>query len=60
MLEKIYFTVLFVLVLLVFSGWILMNVDEKREDKWFYTTLTTLMLMIILVVGGMITFIWLN
>ena len=57
MLKKIYFTVLFVLV---FGGWILMNVDEMREDKWFYTTLTTLMLMIILVVGGIITSIWLN
>jgi protein-S-isoprenylcysteine O-methyltransferase Ste14 len=60
MLEKIYFTVLFVLALLVFGSWILMNVDEKREDKWFYTTLTIQMLMIILVVGGMITSIWLN
>ncbi len=60
MLEKIYFTVVIVLVTLTFSTWILMNVDEKREDMWFKTTLTTLMLEMILIHGGMIASIWLN
>ena len=60
MLEKIYFTVVFVLAFLVFGFSVLMNLDKKREDTWFYTTLATLMLVMILVVGGMITSIWLN
>ena len=60
MLEKIYFTVVIVLVLLIFGSWFLMNVDEKREDMWFKTTLTTLMLEMILIHGGMIASIWLN
>ena len=60
MLEKIYFTVVIVLVLLIFGSWFLMNVDEEREDMWFKTTLTTLMLEMILIFGGMIASIWLN
>ena len=60
MLEKIYFTVVIVLVLLIFGSWFLMNVDEKREDMWFKTTLITLMLEMILIHGGMIASIWLN
>ena len=60
MLEKIYFTVVIVLVLLIFGSWFLMNVDEKREDMWFKTTLTILMLEMILIHGGMIASIWLN
>ena len=60
MLEKIYFTVVIVLVLVIFGSWILMNVDEEREDMWFKTTLTTLMLEMILIHGGMIASIWLN
>ena len=59
MLVKIYFTVVFVLVLLVFGFWALMSIDEKREDTWFYTTIATLMLVMILLVGGIITCIWL-
>ena len=60
MLEKIYFTVVIVLVLLIFGSWILMNVDEEREDMWYKITLTTLMLEMILIHGGMIASIWLN
>ena len=60
MLEKIYFTVVIVLVLVIFGSWILMNVDEEREDMWFKTTLITLMLEMILIHGGMIASIWLN
>jgi hypothetical protein len=59
MLVKIYFTVVFVLVLLVFGFWALTVIDEKREDTWFYTTIATLMLVMILLVGGIITSIWL-
>jgi hypothetical protein len=60
MLEKIYFTVVIVLVLLIFGSWILMNVDEEREDMWYKITLKTLMLEMILIFGGMIASIWLN
>ena len=60
MLEKIYFTVVIVLVLVIFGSWILMNVDEKREDMWYKITLTTSMLEMILIHGGMIASIWLN
>lgn len=60
MLEKIYFTVVIVLVLVIFGSWILMNVDEEREDTWYKITLTTSMLEMILIFGGMITSIWLN
>jgi hypothetical protein len=60
MLEKIYFTVVIVLVLVIFGSWILMNVDEEREDMWYKITLTTLMLEMILIHGGMIVSIWLN
>lgn len=60
MLEKIYFTVVIVLVLVIFGSWILMNVDEEREDMWYKITLTTSMLEIIFIFGGMITSIWLN
>jgi hypothetical protein len=60
MLEKIYFTVVIVLVLVIFGSWILMNVDEEREDMWYKITLTTLMLEMILIHGGMIASIWLN
>ena len=60
MLEKIYFTVVIVLVLVIFGSWILMNVDEEREDMWYKITLTTLMLEMILIFGGMIASIWLN
>ena len=60
MLEKIYFTVVIVLVLVIFGSWILMNVDEEREDMWYKITLTTSMLEMILIFGGMIASIWLN
>ena len=60
MLEKIYFTVVIVLVLVIFGSWILMNLDEEREDMWYKITLTTLMLEMILIFGGMIASIWLN
>ena len=60
MLEKIYFTVVILLVLVIFGSWILMNVDEEREDMWYKITLTTLMLEMILIFGGMIASIWLN
>ena len=60
MLEKIYFTVVIVLVLVIFGSWILMNVDEEREDMWYKITLTTSMLEMILIHGGMIASIWLN
>ena len=60
MLEKIYFTVVIVLVLVIFGSWILMNVDEEREDMWYKITLTTSMLEMIFIFGGMITSIWLN
>ena len=60
MLEKIYFTVVIVLVLVIFSSWILMNVDEEREDMWYKITLITSMLEMIFIFGGMIASIWLN
>ena len=60
MIEKIYVTVVLTLVLLFFGSWILMNTDEKREDTWYKTTLATLMLLILLSIGGFITSIWLN
>ena len=60
MLEKIYFTVVIVLVLVIFGSWILMNVDEEREDMWYKITLTTSMIEMIFIFGGMITSIWLN
>ena len=60
MLEKIYFTVVIVLVLVIFGSWILMNVDEEREDMWYKITLTTSMLEMIFIFGGMIASIWLN
>ena len=52
--------VVIVLVLVIFGSWILMNVDEEREDMWYKITLTTLMLEMILIHGGMIASIWLN
>ena len=60
MLEKIYFTVVIVLVLVIFGSWILMNVDEEREDMWYKITLITSMLEMIFIFGGMIASIWLN
>ena len=60
MLEKIYFTVVIVLVLVIFGSWILMNVDEEREDMWYKITLTTSMLEMIFIFGGFIASIWLN
>lgn len=60
MLEKIYFTVVIVLVLVIFSSWILMNVDEEREDMWYKITITTSMLEMIFIFGGFIASIWLN
>ena len=60
MLEKICFTVIFVLVLLFSGSWILMNVDEEREDMWYKITLTTSMLEMMFIFGGMIASIWLN
>ena len=60
MLEKIYFTVVIVLMLVFFGSWILMNLDKEREHMWYKTTLTTLMLEMVFISGGMIASIWLN
>jgi len=60
MIIKINLTVLIVLMLLFFGSWMLMNVDEKREEFWFRTTMLILNVMVLLSVGDVITAIWME
>ena len=60
MIIKINLTVLIVLMLLFFGSWTLMNVDEKREEFWFRSTMLILNVMVLLSVGDVITAIWME
>jgi hypothetical protein len=47
-------------MLLFFGSWTLMNVDEKREEFWFRSTMLILNVMVLLTVGDVITAIWME
>jgi hypothetical protein len=55
---KILFTAFLLMVMLIFISWIMMNVDDKREDEWFTICVVALLLAITLLCIGSIVVIW--
>jgi heme/copper-type cytochrome/quinol oxidase subunit 4 len=55
---KIYFTILIIMAIVSGVSWFLFNVDEKREDLWFKVTLTSVIVMLLMVLGLGLYSIW--
>ena len=58
-ITKTYFTVILSLSLFTVISWIMMTVDEKREDMWFKITVIIVIICVVLIIGGLIGSIWL-
>jgi hypothetical protein len=58
-ITKTYFTVILSLFMFTVFSWIMMNVDEKREDMWFKITVIIVIISVVLIIGGLIGSIWL-
>jgi uncharacterized membrane protein len=55
---KIYFTILIIMAIVFGVSWFLFNVDEKREDLWFKVTLTSVIVILLMVLGLGLYSIW--
>jgi cytochrome bd-type quinol oxidase subunit 2 len=55
---KIYFTLLFVVLAIAGSSWLLMNSDDKRSDLWYKISKISLITLATMIIGVALTTIW--
>ena len=55
---KIYFTLIFVVLVIAGSTWLLMNSDRKREDLWYKISKISWITLATMIIGGALTSIW--
>lgn len=55
---KIYFTLIFVLLVIAGSSWSLMNSDRKREDLWWKISKISWATLAVMIIGGALIGIW--
>ena len=55
---KIYFTLIFVTLIVAGVSWSLMNSDNKRSDLWFKISEISWIILAIMLIGGTLTGIW--
>ncbi len=55
---KIYFTLIFVVLAIASSSWLLMNSDNKRSDLWFKISKISWITLLVMIIGGALTSIW--
>jgi hypothetical protein len=55
---KIYFTLIFVTLIVAGVTWSLMNSDDKRSDLWFKISKISWITLLVLFIGGTLTAIW--
>jgi len=56
----IYFTNIFVVLGVASITWVLMNSDIRREDLWYTISISSWMLLTLILIGGLITTIWVS
>ena len=55
---KIYFTLIFVTLIVAGVSWSLMNSDNKRSDLWFKISKISWIILATMLIGGALTSIW--
>jgi len=55
---KIYFTLIFVTLIVAGVTWSLMNSDNKRSDLWFKISKISWITLAVMIIGGALTAIW--
>lgn len=55
---KIYFTLIFVTLIVAGVTWSLMNSDNKRSDLWFKISKISWITLLVMLIGGALTEIW--
>lgn len=55
---KIYFTLIFVTLMVAGVAWSLMNSDRKREDLWYKISKISWITLATMLIGGVLTSIW--
>jgi hypothetical protein len=55
---KIYFTLIFVTLIVSGVSWSLMNSDNKRSDLWFKISKISWITLAVMLIGGVLTDIW--
>jgi hypothetical protein len=55
---KIYFTLIFVTLIIAGVTWSLMNSDNKRSDLWFKISKISWITTLIMIIVGALTAIW--
>jgi len=55
---KIYFTLIFVTLIIAGVTWSLMNSDNKRSDLWFKISKISWITLVVMIIGGALTGIW--
>jgi hypothetical protein len=53
---KIYFTLIFVTLIVAGVSWSLMDSDDKRSDLWFKISKISCIILAIMLIGGAIWF----
>ena len=56
--SKIYFTLIFVTLIVAGVSWSLMNRDGKRSDLWFKISEISWITLGVMLIGGALTAIW--
>ena len=57
---KIYFTLIFVTLIVAGVTWSLMNSDNKRSDLWFKISKISWITLLVMLIGGALTAIWVH
>jgi hypothetical protein len=55
---KIYFTLIFVTLIIAGVTWSLMNSDNKRSDLWFKISKISWITTLVMIIVGALTVIW--
>ncbi len=55
---KIYFTLIFVTLIIAGVTWSLMNSDNKRSDLWFKISKISWITSLVMIIGGALIGIW--
>jgi len=55
---KIYFTLIFVTLIVAGVSWSLMNSDNKRSDLWFKISKISWITLAVMLIAGALTGIW--
>jgi len=55
---KIYFTLIFVTIIVAGVSWSLMNSDNKRSDLWFKISKISWIATLVMIIVGALTAIW--